>query len=498
MRHPISVRSLVVGTVFALAATACVKDSTSPASVNTRDAAFVGYSNPDTKQTTCGNCHVLKQASWVQTGHASAWSALQSSGHASASCNKCHTTNGATNVGADTAGFFGASATSQKYYQDVQCEACHGPGQLHVSTPDETQPIPYFVSYDTTKGVGCGECHSGPPHNPFYEDWSRGAHGIIEAPAISNTSGTCLQCHEGKTVMKRFGGSDVFVENSSTTAYPIGCTSCHNPHGSANTHELRASITVADTTNLCIQCHHRRSVPDLTSASGPHSPQGPTFLGTSGWRPAGFAWDSTSMTTHSNPTANPKLCATCHLATLDVNGGNGQLAWHYTGHSFYAIPCVDSAGIDSTNSCDVSTRSFAACSASGCHSSEAVARSLYTSLSDELNYLAGVLWTDVNGNGKIDAGDTGLLTQVPATEFKTRSATVNNTLPYTVAEGGRFNVQLISSDRSHGVHNAPYLRAVLIATIQAVQTQYALSAPPAAARIVAQEAAKLGVRISAR
>jgi predicted CXXCH cytochrome family protein len=498
MKHSISVRYLLLGAACALVTTACVKDSTSATGVNAKDAAFVGYSNPDTRQTTCGNCHVLKQASWEKTGHANAWADLQASGHANASCNQCHTTNGASNIGADSAGYPSASASAEKYYHDVQCEACHGPGQLHVSTPDETQPVAYFTSRDSTKGVGCGQCHSGAPHNPFYEDWSRGAHSVIEAPAISNTSGTCLQCHEGKTVAARFGASKVYVEASSTTPMQLGCTTCHAPHGSSNTHELRASITTADTTNLCIQCHKRRSVPDMTSASGPHSPQGPTFLGTSGWRPAGFAWDSTNMTTHSNPTANPLLCATCHVATLDVKNAAGALAWHYTGHSFYAIPCVDTAGIDSTNSCDVSVRSFAACATSGCHSSEGVARSLYTSLNSEVQYLAGVLWTDVNGNGKIDAGDTGLLMQVPATEFKTRSATVNNTLPYTAAEGGRFNVQLLTADRSHGVHNAPYMRALLIATIQAVKAQYSLSVSAAVQARIAQAAQTLGVRIATR
>jgi predicted CXXCH cytochrome family protein len=483
----------MAGAVLALAATACVKDNTSPGGGTQPaiSASFVGYSNADTKQTTCGNCHVLKQQTWSQTGHAKAWSDLQASGHANASCNKCHTTNGATNIGEDSAGYFAASAASQKYFQDVQCEACHGPGQAHVTTPDETQPIAYFVSYDSTKGVGCGECHSGPPHNPFFEDWSRGAHGIIEAPAISNTSGTCLQCHEGKTTMKRFGGSDVFVENGSTTAYPIGCTTCHNPHGSSNTHEMREPITTRDTTNLCIRCHQRNAVPDTANTRGPHSPQGPTFLGYSGWQPAGFTWDTSSATTHSNPTANPTLCATCHVATLDVNNGAGQLAWHYTGHSFYAIPCVDTAGIDSTNSCDVSQRSFAACAASGCHSSQDVARSYFESLSSEMQYLAGVLWTDVNANGKIDTGDTGLLTQVPSTEFK-RDAVI------TVAEGALFNVQLISSDRSHGVHNPPYLRALLIATIQAVKAQYQLAVPPAVEARIAREGAQLGVRIATR
>ncbi len=497
MSQPIQLRHLLTGAAVALLATGCVKDNTtSPSGVNAKDAAFVGYSNATTKQTTCGNCHVLKQQTWIQTGHANAWADLQASGHASASCNQCHTTNGASNIAADTAGYFSVPASAKVYYQDVQCEACHGPGQLHVTTPDETQPIAYFTSRDSALGVGCGQCHSGPPHNPFYEDWSRGAHGGLISEAAGNAS--CQGCHEGKTAARRFGGSDVFVEVNSTTPMPIGCTTCHNPHGSSNTHEVRQSISVADTTNLCIQCHKRRSVPDLTSTRGPHSPQGPTFLGLSGWRPAGFGWDSTNTTTHANTGSNPLLCATCHVATLDVNNGAGKLAWHYTGHSFFAIPCVDTAGIDSTNSCGVSQRSFAACSSSGCHASQDVARGLYESLGSEMDYLASILWVDVNGNGKVDSVDTGLLTKVPATEFKTRSATVNNTLPYTVAEGARFNVQLISADRSHGVHNAPYLRALLIASIQAVQAQYGLAAPPAAQLKLQAEASRLGVRISAR
>jgi hypothetical protein len=123
-----------------------------------------------------------------------------------------------------------------------------------------------------------------------------------------------------------------------------------------------------------------------------------------------------------------------------------------------------------------------------------VARTYFESLSSELQYFAKVLWTDVNANAKIDAGDTGLLTLVASTEFKTRSATVNNTLPYTVAEGGRFNVQLITSDRSHGVHNAPYLRALLIATINAVKTQYALTVPPAQAAWLERESQRVGLR----
>jgi hypothetical protein len=95
------------------------------------------------------------------------------------------------------------------------------------------------------------------------------------------------------------------------------------------------------------------------------------------------------------------------------------------------------------------------------------AQSYYQSLSQELAYLAGTLWTDVNGNGRLDAGHTGLLTRVPSTEFAWQAV-------ITVAEG-----------------------TLLAATILAVQQHYGLTAPPAAAALVAREAARLGVKIAA-
>jgi len=476
----------------ALAAFGCVRDSASSATGPGPNSTFIGYSNPATRQTTCGNCHVLRQQGWIQTGHAKAWADVQASGMATATCDRCHTTNGSSNTAPDTAGYLDASPASRKYYQDVQCEACHGPGAAHVAIPDEvaTQPIPYLVSYNAALGAGCGTCHSGAPHASFLEDWSNGAHRGLEAPAIS-VGGMCLQCHEGKTVEARFGGSHVYVEYADANAYPIGCATCHNPHGSSNTAELREPINVRDTTNLCIRCHQREATPDTANTRGPHSPQGPTFLGTSGWQPPGFVWDSTDIPTHANVTANPKLCVTCHVDTLDVSNGAGKLVWHYTGHGFYAIPCVDTAGVDSTDSCDITQRSFAACASSGCHSAPDAARANFVALDSEMVFLAGILWTDVNGDGKIDSGDTGLLTQVPSTEFAHDSV-------ITAAEGALFNVQLVQTDGSHGVHNPPYLRALLTATIQAVQQRYGLAVPAAArARLAAYDAPR-GNRIVSR
>ena len=93
------------------------------------DGAFLGYFTVDTKQTTCGNCHVGVQTSWAQTKHSEAWADLQASGHASGSCNACHSVSELGNSVGHAAGY---SVKADSVYQDVQCESCHGPGYTHV------------------------------------------------------------------------------------------------------------------------------------------------------------------------------------------------------------------------------------------------------------------------------------------------------------------------------------------------------------------------------
>jgi hypothetical protein len=57
------------------------------------DAAnnFLGYFTVSDKQTTCGNCHVLHQADWVNTAHASAYDLPATSSDVAPACYTCHT-----------------------------------------------------------------------------------------------------------------------------------------------------------------------------------------------------------------------------------------------------------------------------------------------------------------------------------------------------------------------------------------------------------------------
>jgi hypothetical protein len=202
-----------------------------------------------------------------------------------------------------------------------------------------------------------------------------------------------------------------------------------------------------------MKCHHKRGVPDPTSSRGPHSPQGPLLLGEGGWWPPNIT--GKLVGTHGTPSANPELCARCHVYGFDVTDAEtGAFTFHATGHIFSPIPCLDAEGKPTTSDdCTDAQRSFAACTGSGCHGSEDVARSAMSTAELRANSLAD----------EIDA----LLAQVPATEFSTTDDR------YTVAEGAKFNSELARMGGSP-VHNPFLLESLLLGSIDALETTYGL------------------------
>ena len=494
---------------FALAALAsCVSDN-SP-TVPVLDAQFVGYSNAETKQTTCGNCHIDRQRTWQTTRHANAWADLQASGHAVASCNKCHSTNGATNLADDSAGYFSVADNAKKFYQDVQCESCHGPGAGHIAGPDAFQPLS-TVHADTAQAWGCGTCHTG-THTPFVDQWKHSLHSNVEPAAASSTDPTCRGCHSAQGAIARFDVKADYIEKTNTQWEPIVCAVCHDPHGgTGNAHQLRFPVNTADlSTNLCMQCHYRRSVPDPTSSRGAHSPQGPMLLGEAGWVPPNFQYDATRQASTHGSAANPNLCATCHMEAYDVTDKvTGAFVFHSAGHLYRAVPCVDANGqpIDTLRSCADAQRRFNACAAGGCHAAGTQAQADRQVLTGRLTGDLRIIWIDVNGNGVVDAfpTDSGLVARVKATtpcDFST-SATPPASGPclgqpagasvITVGEGAFFNADLVQrADGSFGVHNPIYAEALLLGTISALHAQYTyLPSPPPA------EQAQLNARMLA-
>ncbi len=486
---------------------------------------FLGYFDVSSKQTTCGNCHVEKQATWKFTKHASALSnLLVAVPNAPASCRGCHTVSqfGNTVPDDEPAGYVRVPDSS---YHDVQCESCHGPGFDHVEAPNLGN-IPLArvnVSPDTLTAVTsptCAACHNrmGGPAPSFVEEWAQSGHARVVPELVAGGIPSCsVNCHEGRGVLRAWGVQTNYVEKNDVVtpanAFAQTCAVCHDPHSSANDGQLRWPIDDPNPdNNLCMKCHLRagRDVPSpgTTSAPrGPHAAQGGVLLGTAGWWPQ---VRDTIRATHGNPGVNTRLCAGCHVNAITVQGGGLPVSFTSVGHLFKADPCLDASGKPIAGDCPrpgdpgyvSGSRAFTGCQAAGCHNSAVQAEDAFQANRGVVAVLSDILWKDVDGDlemltyntstkrwASFDAGDTGLLTQIADTDAV-------NAFNYgdglvSAAEGSHFNVRMIGENRygqgdgSFGTHNPLLTVTLLTNSITALKAQYPyLPVPPAVQALV--------------
>jgi predicted CXXCH cytochrome family protein len=421
---------------------------------------FLGYTDHDSKLTVCGNCHISTQGDWEETGHASGWAGLQDSGHAQAFCEGCHTTSEFGNPASTLAGY---TATAEERYEDVQCESCHGAGLVHVTDPNDNN-VP-LAKLNITVGdnpTGCAECHTG-THHGFADEWAQSRHGDASTHQSYRTRDGCSYCHGGEAAIEAWGINTEFVEKGQGEQIGITCAVCHDPHADNNEGQLRFPIDEPDeVANLCMKCHHKRSIPDEGSSSrGPHSPQGPLLLGqigSVGWTPPNFAYDADAIVGTHGSEANERLCAGCHVNSFEVTDAEtGEFVFNATGHLFKAIPCLDAQGVPTgDDSCAMSTteRTFQGCTAAGCHGSASAALSALTVAQARIASLVTEL--------------DRLLALVPADQFSSSDAV------FTVAEGAEFNAGL-GEIESSAVHNPFLTEALLLSSIDIVKSQYGLT-----------------------
>jgi predicted CXXCH cytochrome family protein len=433
---------------------------------------MLGYSDQDAGLTTCGNCHVGPQGQWEGSAHADAWAGLQDSGHASEFCEGCHTVNELGNTLTEVAGY---NATGEDRYHDVQCESCHGPGLDHVQEPGANPMLaPLDVGLDNTDG--CGECHQG-EHHPFAEQWVLSGHATLGSQAERDG---CNACHSGGGALTAWNVNTNYIEEGQPIA--ITCGVCHDPHGSNNTAQLRFPVGgVEIEQNLCSQCHNRRTVPDPGSSHGiePHSPETAMLSGEAGFFFPGMIIDRGDIIATHGSEANERLCAGCHVVSTTITDqASGEFLFEAVGHTFQAAPCVDENGIPTGGDCGISTsdRDFASsCATSGCHGSADGAQAVlltatlrFETLSEELMDL--LLQVDPNlgeEGGEIDPGD-GVITTAEGAFFN-----------HALAEfGGTDRPSPLLAYAAAAAHNPFLTEQLLLASIDAVETEYGVSASP--------------------
>ncbi len=135
---------------------------------------------------------------------------------------------------------------------DSSCEACHGPGSIHVKAGGGKGNIVNPRKSPET----CFQCHLD----------KRGQFSLPHSHPVLEGRISCVDCHEvhsGNAI--RGTGADLEAQNETCTkchtqqkgpfvfehaALKEGCISCHSPHGSVN-----QKMLVARDANLCLRCH---------------------------------------------------------------------------------------------------------------------------------------------------------------------------------------------------------------------------------------------------
>lgn len=137
-------------------------------------------------------------------------------------------------------------ATGQPNEPGVACEACHGPGSVHMKATTATRKTTIVnpATLDPAKeAMVCGQCHAtGKSKNG--KDYLEGFKPGDDLSAVF-TLEQCAQ-HNKQTIYNEWVGSKHAAKGN-------GCAKCHEPHGaSGQPHQLRSPIN-----DLCGGCHEK-------------------------------------------------------------------------------------------------------------------------------------------------------------------------------------------------------------------------------------------------
>ncbi len=270
---------------------------------------------------------------------------------------------------------------------------------------------------------------------------------ILTTSDYTNRTG-CVECHTSGGYIDKMNG--VTLKTGAGVAehdpaYPAGqqavsCTTCHNKHSTfdfANDgfdFALRqalmpvaltapnANYTIAmGSSNTCVNCHQPRGLAPttatvkLSSRFGPH--HGPQSTMLEGIQGALYVGSTVYPAPQSAGHRTGASCTSCHMGET-TDGTDGAHSWHVTENT-----CLE------------------------CHTSGAP--------------------TEVSGYAADMATLEGLLVAKGAFS-STADAFTSNTVDLKVAQAA-WNFAMLREDRSNGIHNPNYAKALLKNSIQAAQ-----------------------------
>jgi DmsE family decaheme c-type cytochrome len=155
------------------------------------------------------------------------------------------------------------------------CETCHGPGKAHADAGGDKTKIVVFTALKVQDANAvCTTCHNRGTHML----WETSAHenrgvGCLTCHSVHHAKSAaaqltyptqmqlCARCHRPET-QKMQRVSHMAVRNSPVRdrGFTMECSSCHNPHGSANVRLLKVG---SDVNESCTSCHAEKRGPFL-------------------------------------------------------------------------------------------------------------------------------------------------------------------------------------------------------------------------------------------
>jgi hypothetical protein len=274
---------------------------------------------------TCAACHPGIVGTEKRTAHAAAFTDpdfVAAKGQTNGACLACHT----VGYGVPT-GFVSMAKTPG--LAGVQCENCHGPAAYHAGNPDDPTLVPQVEVASTL----CGGCHTN-----RYGEWQASSHAsVISNLNVPAEIGNCGRCHSASVRLSLIEGQ---TPTAGDASMGIQCISCHDPHqtngnpaqliyqlASMQDYYMPTNGSFAShynrKINLCGQCHNHAGASWTNNGAPPHlSPQYNMLLGTIGELSSGLP----PRQPGAHATLLTNQCVDCHMQTTpfvtETNAGD--------------------------------------------------------------------------------------------------------------------------------------------------------------------------------